>query len=194
MELMEQKIRKEGKVLPGGILKVGSFLNQQIDTGFLSQVGAEIARLFQGAGVSKVLTIESSGIAIGAAAGMAMGVPLVFAKKHKTSNVDGNVYSTVVHSYTHNADYTVMVSSDYLLPSDRVLLVDDFLANGKALMGLIDLVNQAGAELVGAACAIEKGFQGGGDALRKMGIRVESLAIIDEMSDTDIRFRAGKQM
>ena len=139
MELMEQKIRKEGKVLPGGILKVGSFLNQQIDTGFLSQVGAEIARLFQGAGVSKVLTIESSGIAIGAAAGMAMGVPLVFAKKHKTSNVDGNVYSTVVHSYTHNADYTVMVSSDYLLPSDRVLLVDDFLANGKALMGLIDI-------------------------------------------------------
>ena len=194
MELMEQKIRKEGKVLPGGILKVGSFLNQQIDTGFLSQVGAEIARLFQGAGVSKVLTIESSGIAIGAAAGMAMGVPLVFAKKHKTSNVDGNVYSTVVHSYTHNTDYTVMVSSDYLLPSNRVLLVDDFLANGKALMGLIDLVNQAGAELVGAACAIEKGFQGGGDALRKMGIRVESLAIIDEMSDTDIRFRAGKQM
>lgn len=194
MELMEQKIRKEGKVLPGGILKVGSFLNQQIDTGFLSQVGAEIARLFQGAGVTKVLTIESSGIAIGAAAGMAMGVPLVFAKKHKTSNVDGNVYSTVVHSYTHNTDYTVMVSSDYLLPSDRVLLVDDFLANGKALMGLIDLVNQAGAELVGAACAIEKGFQGGGDALRKMGIRVESLAIIDEMSDTDIRFRAGKQM
>ncbi len=192
MELMEQKIREEGKVLPGGILKVGSFLNQQIDTGFLAQVGAEIARLFQGAGVSKVLTIESSGIAIGAAAGMAMGVPLVFAKKHKTSNVDGNTYSTLVHSYTHNTDYTVVVSSDYLLPSDRVLLVDDFLANGKALMGLIDLVNQAGAELVGAACAIEKGFQGGGDALREKGIRVESLAIIDEMSDTAITFREGK--
>lgn len=192
MELMEQKIREEGKVLPGGILKVGSFLNQQIDTGFLAQVGAEIARLFQGAGVSKVLTIESSGIAIGAAAGMALGVPLVFAKKHKTSNVDGNTYSTLVHSYTHNTDYTVVVSSDYLLPSDRVLLVDDFLANGKALMGLIDLVNQAGAELVGAACAIEKGFQGGGDALREQGIRVESLAIIDEMSDTGITFREGK--
>lgn len=192
MELMEQKIREEGKVLPGGILKVGSFLNQQIDTGFLAQVGAEIARLFQGAGVSKVLTIESSGIAIGAAAGMALGVPLVFAKKHKTSNVDGNTYSTLVHSYTHNTDYTVVVSSDYLLPSDRVLLVDDFLANGKALMGLIDLVSQAGAELVGAACAIEKGFQGGGDALREKGIRVESLAIIDEMSDTGITFREGK--
>lgn len=192
MELMEQKIREEGKVLPGGILKVGSFLNQQIDTSFLAQVGAEIARLFQGAGVSKVLTIESSGIAIGAAAGMALGVPLVFAKKHKTSNVDGNTYSTLVHSYTHNTDYTVVVSSDYLLPSDHVLLVDDFLANGKALMGLIDLVNQAGAELVGAACAIEKGFQGGGDALREQGIRVESLAIIDEMSDTGITFREGK--
>ncbi len=192
MELMEQKIREEGKVLPGGILKVGSFLNQQIDTGFLAQVGAEIARLFQGAGVSKVLTIESSGIAIGAAAGMALGVPLVFAKKHKTSNVDGNTYSTLVHSYTHNTDYTVVVSSDYLLPSDHVLLVDDFLANGKALVGLIDLVSQAGAELVGAACAIEKGFQGGGDALREKGIRVESLAIIDEMSDTGITFREGK--
>ena len=189
MELMEQKIREEGKVLPGGILKVGSFLNQQIDTDFLAKVGAEIAGLFAGSGVTKVLTIEASGIAIAAAAGMAMGVPLVFAKKHKTSNVDGSTYSTVVHSYTHNTDYTVVVSSDYLLASDRVLLVDDFLANGKALVGLIELVNQAGAELVGAACAIEKGFQGGGDALRKKGIRVESLAVIESMSDTDITFR-----
>ena len=189
MELMEQKIRKEGKVLPGGILKVGSFLNQQIDTDFLGKIGCEIARLFDGCGVTKVLTIESSGIAIAAAAGMAMGVPMVFAKKHKTSNVDGSTYSSVVHSYTHNTDYTVVVSSDYLLPGDRVLLVDDFLANGKALVGLIDLVNQAGATLVGAACAIEKGFQGGGDALRAAGIRVESLAIIESMSDEEITFR-----
>lgn len=189
MELMEQKIREEGKVLPGGILKVGSFLNQQIDTDFLGKIGQEIASLFAGCGVTKVLTIESSGIAIAAAAGMAMGVPLVFAKKHKTSNVDGSVYSTVVHSYTHGTDYTVVVSRDYLLPSDRVLLVDDFLANGKALQGLIQLTDQAGAELVGAACAIEKGFQGGGDALRAQGIRVESLAIIESMSDDSIRFR-----
>lgn len=189
MQLMEQKIREEGKVLPGGILKVGSFLNQQIDTSFLAEIGKEIARLFAGSGVTKVLTIESSGIAIAAAAGMAMGVPLVFAKKHKTSNVDGNTYSTVVHSYTHNTDYTVVVSSDYLLPTDTVLLVDDFLANGKALVGLIELVGQAGAKLAGAACAIEKGFQGGGDALRAKGIRVESLAIIDSMSDSDITFR-----
>ena len=136
-----------------------------------------------------MLTIESSGIAIAAAAGMAMHVPLVFAKKHKTSNVDGSTYSAVVHSYTHNTDYTVVVSSDYLLPEDRVLLVDDFLANGKALLGLIDLVNQAGATLIGAACAIEKGFQGGGDALREKGIRVESLAIVESMSDTGITFR-----
>lgn len=189
MQLMEQKIREEGKVLPGGILKVGSFLNQQIDTEFLAAIGKEIARLFSGDGVTKVLTIESSGIAIAAAAGMAMGVPLVFAKKHKTSNVDGDTYSTVVHSYTHNTDYTVVVSSDYLLPTDTVLLVDDFLANGKALVGLMDLVKQAGAKLAGAACAIEKGFQGGGDALRAMGVKVESLAIIDSMTDTDITFR-----
>ena len=189
MELMEQKIREEGKVLPGGILKVGSFLNQQIDTDFLEKIGQEVARLFDGCGVTKVLTIESSGIAIAAAAGMAMKVPLVFAKKHKTSNVDGSVYSTVVHSYTHGTDYTVVVSRDYLLPQDRVLLVDDFLANGKALLGLIDLVGQAGAELVGAACAIEKGFQGGGDALRAKGIRVESLAVIESMSDDSITFR-----
>ena len=189
MQLMEQMILKEGKVLPGGILKVGSFLNQQIDTEFLGQVGQEIARLFEGCGVTKVLTIESSGIAIAAAAGMAMHVPLVFAKKHKSSNVDGDVYSTVVHSYTHNTDYTVVVSSDYLLPTDTVLLVDDFLANGKALMGLVDLVNQAGARLAGAACAIEKGFQGGGDALRAQGIRVASLAILDSMDDNGITFR-----
>lgn len=189
MEQMEQKILQEGKVLPGGILKVGSFLNQQIDTAFLQEIGEEIARLFEGTGVTKVLTIESSGIAIAAAAGMAMHVPVVFAKKHKSSNVDGGVYSTVVHSFTHGTDYTVVVSRDYLLPADHVLLVDDFLANGKALLGLMDLVKQADASLTGAACAIEKGFQGGGDALRAQGVRVESLAIIDEMSEDLIRFR-----
>lgn len=190
MQLMEQKICAEGKVLPGGILKVGSFLNQQIDTEFLAAIGQEIARLFADCGVTKIMTIESSGIAIAAAAGMAMHVPMVFAKKHKTSNVDGSVYSTVVHSYTHNTDYTVVVSSDYLKPTDKVLLVDDFLANGKALIGLIELVQQAGASLVGAACAIEKGFQGGGDALRAQGIRIESLAIVESMSDDELTFRS----
>lgn len=190
MKKMEEKILTEGKVLPGGILKVGSFLNQQIDTVFLKEMAQEIAHLYEGCGVNKVLTIESSGIAIAAAVGIEMGVPMVFAKKHKSSNVDGRVYTSVVHSYTHNTDYTIVVSSDYLCAGDRVLLVDDFLANGKALVGLTELVKQAGAELIGAAIAIEKGFQGGGDSLRQKGVRVESLAILDSMSDDAIIFRA----
>lgn len=189
MEKMKQKILSEGKVLPGGILKVGSFLNQQIESTFLREMGEEIARLYEGCGVTKILTIESSGIAIAASAGMAMGVPMVFAKKHKSSNVDGDVYTSVVHSYTHNTDYTIVVSSDYLCAEDHVLLVDDFLANGKALVGLTELVKQAGAALVGAAIAVEKGFQGGGDGLRAKGVRVESLAILDSMSDDGIVFR-----
>lgn len=189
MRLMEEKILQEGQVLPGGILKVGSFLNQQIDTRFLAQMGREIARLYAGEGVSKIMTIEASGIAIAAAAGMAMQVPMVFAKKHKTSNVDGAVYSSTVHSFTHNTDYHIVVSRNYLRPGDRILLVDDFLANGHALRGLMELIRQAGAELVGVAAAIEKGFQGGGDGLRAQGVRVESLAIIDRMDDNGILFR-----
>ncbi len=189
MQLMEEKIRTEGRVLPGGILKVGSFLNQQIDTDFLRAMGREIARLYGESGVTKVLTIEASGIAIAAAAAMELGVPMLFAKKHKTSNVDGSVYATSVHSFTHGMDYTVVVSRDYLRPEDTVLLVDDFLANGAALRGLVDLVRQAGANLAGAAIAIEKAFQGGGDALRAAGVRVESLAVIDAMDDRGISFR-----
>ncbi len=190
MKRMEEKILAEGKVLPGGILKVGSFLNQMIDTDLLKEVGQEIARLYEGCGVTKILTIESSGIAIAAVAGMAMGVPVVFAKKHKSSNVDGSVYKAEVYSYTHGTSYTVVVGSDYLRKEDTVLLVDDFLANGKALNGLAELVQQAGAKLAGAAIAIEKGFQGGGDALRAKGVRVESLAIVESMSDTTIAFRS----
>lgn len=189
MKLMEEKILHEGTILPGGILKVGSFLNQRIDTHFLKEMGQEVARLFDGTGINKILTIEASGIAIAAAVGMELDVPMVFAKKHKTSNVDGGVYSTIVHSFTHNTDYTVVVSRDYLCPGDRVLLVDDFLANGNALRGLISLVEQAGAEVVGITTAIEKGFQGGGDALRAAGYRVESLAIVDKMEGTNIEFR-----
>jgi len=188
MKQMEEKIRKEGKVLPGGILKVGGFLNQQIDTDFLKDMGREIARLFSDGGVTKILTIEASGIAVAVAAGMTMGVPVVFAKKHKTSNVDGDPYSTVVHSFTHNMDYTVVVSRDYLTAADRVLLVDDFLANGAALRGLIELVRLSGATLVGACAAIEKRFQGGGDKLRAEGVRVESLAVIEKMTDGEILF------
>lgn len=189
MHLMEEKILTDGTVLPGGILKVGSFLNQQIDTKFLKKIGREIARLYKDSGVDRILTIESSGIAIAAAAGMEMEIPVVFAKKHKTSNVDGYVYSTVVHSFTHGTDYNVVVSCDYLPEGEKVLLVDDFLANGSALAGLIDLVEQAGAVVAGAAVAIEKGFQGGGDQLREKGYRIESLAIIESMSSGAIRFR-----
>ena len=183
MKLMENMILREGKILPGGILKVGSFLNQQIDTDLLAAMGEEINRLYGGLGVTKILTIESSGIAIAAAAGMAMGVPVVFAKKHKTSNVDGEVFSSVVHSFTHGTDYNVVVSKDYILPEDKVLLVDDFLASGSALEGLMELVDAAGAELVGVAIAIEKCFQGGGDELRAKGVRIESLALIESMDD-----------
>ncbi len=185
---MEERILREGKVLPGGILKVGSFLNQQIDPALLRATGGEIARLYAGGGVSKILTIEASGIAIAAAAGLAMDVPVVFAKKHKTSNVDGAMYAAPVHSFTHDLDYHAMVSRDYLGADDRVLLVDDFLANGAALRGLIELVRQAGAALVGAAVAIEKRFQGGGDALRAEGVRIEPLACIASMEYGNIRF------
>lgn len=190
MRAMEQKILNEGSVLPGGILKVGSFLNQQIDTAFLKEIGEEIARLFAADKVTKILTIESSGIAIAAAAGIEMGVPMVFAKKHKSSNVDGEVYSAVVHSFTKNTDYNVVVSRDYLTGADRVLLVDDFLAAGNAFFGLLELCRQAGAEVAGFSAAIEKGFQGGGDKLREKGYKVESLALIEKMTDSGIEFRA----
>ena len=189
MVALEEKILKEGKVLPGNILKVGSFLNHQIDADFIMEMGKEIARLFGNDKITKILTIETSGIPIAFAAGAAMHIPVVFAKKHKTSNVSGDVYKTVVHSYTHGTDYTVVVESDYLSEKDNVLIVDDFLANGKALKGLFDIVAQAGSTSAGAVCAIEKGFQHGGDELRADGIRVESLAIIDSMENGKIIFR-----
>ncbi len=190
MREMEEKILREGEVLPGDILKVGSFLNQNIDTDFLGCMAQEIARLFEGRGVTKILTIEASGIAIAAAAGMSMGVPVLFAKKHRTSNVDGSVYTAVVHSFTHNEDYNVVVSRDYLTDGDRVLLVDDFLASGNALRGLMKLCEQAHAELVGMAVAVEKCFSGAGDAFRAQGIQVESLAAIESMSEDGIVFRS----
>ena len=190
MKALEEKILKEGKVLPGNILKVGSFLNHQLDVDFIMEMGREIARLFENSGVTKILTIETSGIAIAVGAAAAMHIPVVFAKKNKTSNISGDVYKTVVHSYTHGTDYTVVVEKDYLKKGDNILIVDDFLANGKALAGLFDIISQSGASAAGAACAIEKGFQRGGDQLRAEGIRVESLAIIDSMEDDNIVFRA----
>lgn len=190
MKQLEDKILAEGKVLPGDVLTVGSFLNQNIDTELLGAMAEEVKRLFDGCGVTKIMTIEASGIAIAAAAGMSMGVPVLFAKKHRTSNVDGNVYSAVAHSFTHHEDYHVVVSSDYLSSNDRVLLVDDFLANGNALRALIDLCEQAGAEVVGAVVEVEKCFSGAGDQMRAEGIRVEALAAIEAMSEDSIVFRS----
>ena len=189
MKTMERTILKEGKVLPGGILKVGSFLNQQIDTDFLVEMADEVEWLYGDERITKILTIETSGIALAVASGMALGVPVTFAKKHRTSNVDGEAYTTVVHSFTHGEDYNVIVSKDYLGPKDKVLIIDDFLASGHALRGLIDLCNQAGAKIVGVVVAIEKCFQGGGDEIRSEGIRVEALAQIESMTDTEIKFR-----
>ena len=186
---LEQRILTEGQVLPGEVLKVGSFLNQQIDTKLLKEMGDEVARLFSQSNVTKVLTIESSGIALAYAAAVSLGVPMVFAKKHKSSNLAGNILTSKVFSYTHQQTYDIMVSGDYIKPDDTILIVDDFLAMGNALNGLIDIVGQGGAKLAGCAIAIEKGFQGGGDALRAKGIRVESLAIIDKMTDDSLEFR-----
>lgn len=189
MKALEEKILAEGSILPGNVLKVGSFLNQQIDTDFLKEMGKEIARLYKNSGVNKIFTIEASGIAIAVAAAFYMDVPVVFAKKGKSANVSGNIYKTKVESFTHGTVYDVVVSKDYITANDRVLVVDDFLANGNALKGLFDIIYQAGATAVGAAIAIEKGFQHGGDTLRENGIRVESLAIVDSMTDNEVVFR-----
>lgn len=189
MEALEQKILSEGTVLEGDILKVGSFLNQQIDIDFLLNIGSEINRIYAGEQVTKILTIEASGIAIAVGAAAVMRKNVVFAKKNKTSNVSGAVYTSKVHSFTHGSDYLITVPQDYIGKDDKVLIIDDFLANGNALRGLIDIVNQAGAAVVGCTCAIEKGFQGGGDALRKEGYRIESLAVIEKMSPGNVEFR-----
>lgn len=183
MDLLKEKIVKEGQVYPGNILKVDCFLNHQIDCTFLREVGKEFHRLFKDEGVNKILTIEASGIAIGTVVAQEFKCPLVFAKKNKTKNIAGDVYSSSVESFTHSTTYNIIVSEKFLNPGDKVLIVDDFLAIGNALKGLIDLVKQSGAELVGCGTVIEKGYQHGGDALRKAGIRVESLAIIDSMND-----------
>ena len=189
MRKMEEKILAEGEILSGGVLKVGSFLNQQIDTAFIKEIGEYIKELFNDDKITKILTIEASGIAVAVAAGAVMGVPVVFAKKHRSGNVSGAVHKVVIHSYTHGNDYEAVVPAEFLGKGDKVLLVDDFLANGAALRGLASLVKSSGAELVGAAVAIEKGFQRGGDDLRAEGVRVESLAIIDSFSDGTVVFR-----
>lgn len=183
MEYLEQKILTEGEILPGHILKVSSFLNHQIDVDLMDRMGEEFARLYAGIPITKVLTIESSGIAVACSVARVLKVPVVFAKKHQSSNVNEDVYSTSVWSYTHAKNNNVVVSKKYISSQDKILIVDDFLANGSALQGLIDLVEMAGAKVQGAGVVIEKGFQGGGDNLRSKGYRIESLAIIDKFND-----------
>ena len=184
IEALKKKILAEGEVYEGNILKVDCFLNHQIDFPFMKEVGREFHRLYKDAGVNKILTIEASGIAVGSVVALEFACPLVFAKKSKTKNIAGDVYKTQVASFTHGTTYDVMVSKRFLTPEDRVLIVDDFLAVGNALRGLIDLVHQSGATLVGCGTVIEKGYQHGGDQLRAEGVRVESLAIVESMDHT----------
>ena len=188
MKELEERILKDGKVLPGGILKVDGFLNHRIDPALLYDMALELKRLYAGEEINKILTIEASGIAIAALTGFVLGCPLVFAKKSKTRNISDSLYSAEVPSFTHGNVNTVVVSREYLGEGDRVLIVDDFLATGAALVGLKDLCVQAGATVVGAGIAIEKVFQGGGDRLRAEGLRVESLAKIAAMSDDSLSF------
>lgn len=191
MELLKQKILNEGEVYEGNILKVDCFLNHQIDCSFMSLVGDEFYSLFKEDKPNKILTIEASGIAIGAMVAQKFGCPLVFAKKTKSKNIAGDVYTTKVYSFTKDITYDIMVSKRFLGEGDRVLIVDDFLAKGNALVGLIELVKMSGAHLVGCGTVIEKGYQKGGDNLRAQGIKVESLAIVEGMDHTtgEVTFR-----
>ncbi len=185
---LEERIRRNGIVEGGEVLKVDSFLNHQIDVTLLEAMGREWARLFAGEGVNKILTIEASGIGIACIAAQVFEVPVVFAKKSRTKNIAGDVYKVEVPSFTHGGVSEVIVSKRFLLPTDRLLLIDDFLANGAALEGLIDLAAQAGAAVIGAGIAIEKGFQPGGERIRAKGVRVESLARIKSMEAGKIEF------
>ena len=191
MRKLEERILKDGKVFKGNVLKVDSFLNHQLDVGLLSDIGKELKRLYNDCDITKVLTIEASGIGVGCMVAQFFDCPLLFAKKTKTINIKGDVYKSQVESFTHQCVYDIIVSKDFITSDDTVLIVDDFLAKGNALNGLIDIVNQAGAKLAGCGIAIEKGFQGGGDKLREQGIRVESMAIIGKMDDAtgEIVFR-----
>ncbi len=189
MKLLEDRIRTDGIVRDGDILKVDSFLNHQMDAGLFREMAKEWKRLYADAGVNKILTIEASGIGIACIVAEEFGCKAVFAKKTSGRNMDSELYTTQITSFTKGRVYDVVVSKRFLGPEDRVLIIDDFLANGCALEGMIDLVNQAGATLCGCGIAIEKGFQGGGNKLRAEGIRVESLAIIECMSDGKLIFR-----
>lgn len=194
MQLLKDRIRRDGKIKSGNVLKVDSFLNHQMDIELFREIGKEFKRLFEGTEINKILTIEASGIGIACIVAEYFHVPVVFAKKTKTKNIAGDVYTTKVESFTHGKVYDIMVSKEFLGEGDKVLLIDDFLANGKALEGLASVVKQSNAELIGAGIVIEKGFQPGGSNLRAQGIRVESLAIVESMDEDtgSIEFRGDE--
>ena len=189
MEALEQRIRKEGRILPGNIVKVDGFLNHQVDTRFLGEIADEIARQFDVTHITKVLTAEASGIPLASICSFKFGVPMVFAKKAKSDNIEGGLYKSEIFSYTYKKKVTLICSQDWITSDDTVLIVDDFMANGAAMRGLIDIVKLSGAKLAGIACAIEKGFQHGGDQLRAEGWPLKSLAIIDQADENGFVFR-----
>lgn len=191
MKALEDRIRKDGIVKPGNVLKVDSFLNHQMDVNLFAQMGEEWKRLFADQKIDKILTIEASGIGIACVVAQHFGVPVVFAKKAQSVNIDGDVYSAEVESFTHKCKNQVLISKKFVGPEDHVLIIDDFLANGCALQGLISIVNQAGGTVEGIGIAVEKGFQQGGQIIRNLGYQLESLAIVDGMNAADgsINFR-----
>lgn len=188
MQSLKERILSEGRALPGGIIKVGSFLNHMIDTGLAAQIGREFAGRFAGAGINKILTIESSGIAFAVLAGVELHVPVVFAKKAMGSNTVGDAWTAFVRSYTKGTETSIFVSKPLLGPQDRVLIIDDFLAYGEAVSGLVQMVRQSGAAVAGVGIVIEKAYEPGGERLRKSGIRVESLARISSIENGVIQF------
>lgn len=182
MEIIEQEIQKRGKVLPGNVLKVNSFLNHQLDPYLLNIMAGEWTKLFKNDNITKIVTIEASGIALAILTGLKLNVPVVFAKKSNSKNI-GDVYKSKIHSYIRDQDFDIQIEKQFIYKDDIVLIIDDFLANGSATLGMIDIINQAGAKLAGVGIAIEKGFQNGGEILRDKGVRVESLAIISSMDE-----------
>ena len=188
MRILEEKILKEGKILSGDVLKVDCFLNHQMDVAFLNRLGKEIYERYKSAGINKILTVEASGIGLACLTAQFFNCKVLVAKKHKSLNLSNDIYFSKVYSYTHKTENVIMVSKEYLGKDDRVLIVDDFLANGNACLGLIDIVNQAGGQVLGISCAVEKTYQGGYDKLVKLGYDVYSLARIKKMQDGEIEF------
>ena len=189
MEKLKERIRTEGRVLPGNIIKVDGFLNHRVDTALMGELADEFAKYFDVKNITMVLTAEASGIALATVCAERYGVPMVFAKKAKSDNIEGGLYQSDIYSYTYQKKVTLIASKDWIKSTDKVLIVDDFMANGEAMRGLCDIVREAGAQLVGIGVAVEKGFQKGGDRLREAGMNLQSLAIIDGADENGFVFR-----